>query len=208
MTYKAKNMIVVYQSDSDGTYAEHYDIDDVGKLKNRAPVGEDFLDGIVKSKEKPTQSEFIPSNILYNNSRFLIFYTKKKKYEITLKKDSETLVGKVNIPNIVWKIDHLANRMYAYMTKDIPLKHDAEIYPLPFPNILGGNEICWGQVGIMHVTDVKLPIIPDRVFHLFFDSAFNNHGDISHYNELRNEIITKKPRKFKFKNGKKLYSIA
>lgn len=186
--YKLTNVITVYEADKE-LYAEKYDVDEYGELKNRAPVKEDFIRDLSTVVESEHSNNFIPANVIYQSGTAIMFYTKKQKHSISIAKDKEHFEGEITIPWLVWRIDFISNTVKLRTLAKKPTGPHDKTYEAPFPNIMSNESICWGQVDFDYKNKDTETLIKST-FELFFNSTFNNHGTEKYYDMLKEEVQT------------------
>ena len=178
----ATDALILFTDDS-RTYVEHYDIVN-GELKNGKPADEMTMTFLKQSSGIGIKPQILNYRFHFISDYALAFSIPAKKRLLSLHKDKEIIQGYLNIPQLLFVADTVANAVYVVML----IKDD--IYKAPFSNI-DNRKICFGSLEMTNMLTGSYDNIADNIVNAFFSTNFSNHYNSDIFDKIVKAIQTK-----------------
>jgi len=171
--------LVVYKN-KDEYYLESHHINKKGKLGSGTPLKRKAMVEIFKAfnsklKYNNIIPEFLPENIIVNSHNTgaltLMWYRRKKRYNLIFEHEQKTHNFNVQIPNMIFLFKDDDLYVYAVKTDKRPTE-STKLYHAPFPNISMDGKVCLGTITVndhYRITDII-----EEYENVFFNSEFNH----------------------------------
>lgn len=173
--YKPYLDIVFYKNESDRVYIEYAEVDN-NKAYSYKPLSHEDFNRINKGFQfsadvkKSAFNSVIPKNVVYydnhnlspqivwvSKSKYSNFFYGNKKYTITY-------------PHMLFSLHN--NSFEVYCVKTLNIDEDTPLYAPPFPNIYGGNNMCWGTMNIKDCMHSNFEVMMRNLENVFYNSKF------------------------------------